>query len=113
MRSGIRDEPASEGIVFRILPAGRLRWLSSHPAIAVLDVGFVKPPDLPARRVIACRDVTGRRVVPFRYGDPRSFAEHGTRTMLLAAGDGHGSGLVSPSPRKHPADCLLYTSDAA
>lgn len=72
--------------------------MSSHPAIAVLDVGFVKHPDLPARRVIACRDVTGRRVVPFRYGDPRSFAEHGTRTMLLAAGDGHGSGLVSPSP---------------
>jgi subtilisin family serine protease len=71
----------------------------SIPAIAVLDVGFVKHPDLPLRRVLACRDATGRRVVPFRYGDPRSFAEHGTRTMLLAAGDGHGSGLVSPSPR--------------
>ena len=70
-----------------------------HPSIAVLDVGFVKHPDLPPRRVIACRDATGRRVVPFRYGDPRFFAEHGTRTMLLAAGDGHGSGLVSPSPR--------------
>ncbi|MEO8585139.1 MAG: S8/S53 family peptidase [Acidobacteriota bacterium] len=69
------------------------------PSLAVLDVGFVKHPDLPSRRVIACRDATGRRVVPFRYGDPRSFAEHGTRTMLLAAGDGHGSGLVSPSPR--------------
>jgi subtilisin family serine protease len=69
------------------------------PSIAILDVGFVKHPDLPSRRVIACRDATGRRVVPFRYGDPRSFAEHGTRTMLLAAGDGHGSGLVSPSPR--------------
>jgi subtilisin family serine protease len=69
------------------------------PSIAILDVGFVKHPDLPARRVIACRDATGRRVVPFRYGDPRSFAEHGTRTMLLAAGDGHGSGLVSPCPR--------------
>jgi subtilisin family serine protease len=69
------------------------------PSIAILDVGFLKHPDLPARRVIACRDATGRRVVPFRYGDPRFFAEHGTRTMLLAAGDGHGSGLVSPSPR--------------
>lgn len=69
------------------------------PSIAVLDVGFVKHPDLPARRVIACRDATGRRVVPFRYGDPRFFAEHGTRTMLLAAGDGHASGLVSPCPR--------------
>jgi hypothetical protein len=69
------------------------------PSIAVLDVGFVKHPDMPARRVIACRDATGRRVVPFRYGDPRFFAEHGTRTMLLAAGDGHGSGLVSPFPR--------------
>ena len=37
--------------------------------------------------------------MPFRYGDPKFFAEHGTRTMLLAAGDGHGSGLVSPCPR--------------
>jgi subtilisin family serine protease len=73
------------------------------PAIAVLDVGFVKHPDLPARRVIACRDATGRRVVPFRYGDPKSYAEHGTRTMLLAAGDGRGSGLVSPSPRARVA----------
>lgn len=73
--------------------------MSPQPAIAVLDVGFVKHPDLPARRVVACRDATGRRVVPFRYGDPGSFAEHGTRTMLLAAGDGHGSGLVSPAPR--------------
>ncbi|MCM3877223.1 MAG: S8/S53 family peptidase [Thermoanaerobaculia bacterium] len=73
--------------------------MTPRPAIAILDVGFVKHPDLPARRVIACRDTTGRRVVPFRYGDPRSFAEHGTRTMLLAAGDGRGSGLVSPSPR--------------
>jgi subtilisin family serine protease len=69
------------------------------PTLAVLDVGFVKHPDLPSRRVIACRDATGRRVVPFRYGDPRSFAEHGTRTMLLAAGDGARSGLVSPAPR--------------
>jgi subtilisin family serine protease len=69
------------------------------PTLAVLDVGFVKHPDLPARRVLACRDATGRRVSPFRYGDPRTFAEHGTRTMLLAAGDGRGSGLVSPAPR--------------
>jgi subtilisin family serine protease len=70
----------------------------SAPALAVLDVGFVRHPDLSLRRVIACRDATGRRVVPFRYGDPRSYAEHGTRTMLLAAGDGRGSGLVSPAP---------------
>ncbi|MGZ6988425.1 MAG: S8 family serine peptidase, partial [Thermoanaerobaculia bacterium] len=69
------------------------------PTLAVLDVGFVKHPDLPARRVLACRDATGRRVSPFRYGDPRTFAEHGTRTMLLAAGDGRESGLVSPAPR--------------
>lgn len=73
--------------------------MTFRPAIAVLDVGFVRHPDLPLRRVIACRDATGRRVVPFRYGDPRSFAEHGTRTMLLAAGDGRASGLVSPCPR--------------
>jgi subtilisin family serine protease len=69
-----------------------------RPALAVLDVGFTKHPDLPGRRVLACRDATGRRVVPFRYGDPATFAEHGTRTMLLAAGDGRSSALPSLAP---------------
>jgi len=69
-----------------------------RPAIAVLDVGFNLHPDLPARRVIACRDTTGSRVVPFRYGDPKTVAEHGTRTMLLSAGDGRSSGIPSFAP---------------
>ena len=69
-----------------------------RPALAILDVGFTKHPDLPERRLLACRDVTGRRVVPFRYGDPATFAEHGTRTMLLAAGDGSSSALPSLAP---------------
>jgi len=69
-----------------------------RPALAVLDVGFTKHPDLPERRLLACRDATGRRVVPFRYGDPATSAEHGTRTMLLAAGDGSVSALPSLAP---------------
>jgi subtilisin family serine protease len=69
------------------------------PALAVLDVGFHRHPDLTARRVLACVDTTGRRVVPFRYGAPGTKAEHGTRTVLLAAGSGRASGLVSPAPR--------------
>ena len=69
------------------------------PALAVLDVGFFRHPDLAARRVVACIDTTGRRVVPFVYGAKGTAAEHGTRTMLLAAGSGRSSGLVSPSPR--------------
>lgn len=69
--------------------------MSLRPAIAVLDVGFVKHPDLSARRVIACRDATRPRVAAFRYGDARFFAEHGTRTMLLSAGDGRVSRLPS------------------
>ncbi len=68
------------------------------PALAVLDVGFTKHPDLPARRVIASRDATGSAPRPFRYGDPATFAEHGTRTMLLAAGDGRSSGIRSLAP---------------
>jgi subtilisin family serine protease len=68
-------------------------------ALAVLDVGFHRHPDLAARRVLACIDATGRRAVPFRYGAPGTGAEHGTRTMLLAAGSGRASGLVSPAPR--------------
>jgi hypothetical protein len=69
-----------------------------RPALAVLDVGFTKHPDLPERRLLACRDATRRRVVPFRYGDPATRAEHGTRTMLLAAGDGSVSALPSLAP---------------
>jgi subtilisin family serine protease len=69
------------------------------PVLAVLDVGFHRHPDLAARRVLACVDATGRRVVPFRYGAGGTGAEHGTRTMLLAAGSGRASGLVSPAPR--------------
>lgn len=69
------------------------------PILAVLDVGFFRHPDLTARRVVACVDVTGRRAVPFRYGAPGTGAEHGTRTLLLAAGSGRASGLVSPAPR--------------
>lgn len=69
------------------------------PSLAVLDVGFHRHPDLTARRVLACVDATGRRVVPFRYGEPGTVAEHGTRTVLLAAGNGRASGLVSPAPR--------------
>ncbi len=69
------------------------------PALAVLDVGFFRHPDLAARRVLACADATGRRVVPFLYGAPGTGAEHGTRTLLLAAGSGRASGLVSPAPR--------------
>jgi subtilisin family serine protease len=68
------------------------------PTLAVLDVGFAKHPDLPARRVLAARDATGSVLRPFRYGDPATFAEHGTRTMLLSAGDGRSSGIVSLSP---------------
>ena len=68
------------------------------PALAVLDVGFTKHPDLPSRRVLASRDATGSVLRPFRYGDPATFAEHGTRTMLLAAGDGRSSGIRSLSP---------------
>lgn len=68
------------------------------PVLAVLDVGFSKHPDLPARRVLASRDATGGVLRPFRYGDPATFAEHGTRTMLLAAGDGRSSGIRSLSP---------------
>ncbi len=68
------------------------------PALAVLDVGFTKHPDLPEKRLLACRDATGESVVPFRYGDPATFAEHGTRTMLLAAGDGRSSHLPSLAP---------------
>ncbi|HEV8269118.1 MAG TPA: S8/S53 family peptidase [Thermoanaerobaculia bacterium] len=68
------------------------------PSIAVLDVGFFAHPDLDASRVLASRDATRLRVAPFLYGDPRAAAEHGTRTMLLAAGDGRASGLVSASP---------------
>ncbi len=69
------------------------------PALAVLDVGFFRHPDLTARRVLACVDATGRRVVPFRYGARGTGAEHGTRTLLLAAGSGRASGLVSSAPR--------------
>jgi hypothetical protein len=69
------------------------------PVLAVLDVGFFRHPDLTARRVLACVDTTSRRVVPFRYGAAGTGAEHGTRTMLLAAGSGRASGLVSPAPR--------------
>jgi hypothetical protein len=69
-----------------------------RPALAVLDVGFTKHPDLPEKRLLACRDATARRVVPFHYGDPPTFAEHGTRTMLLAAGDGTSSALPSLAP---------------
>jgi subtilisin family serine protease len=69
------------------------------PVLAVLDVGFFRHPDLTARRVLACVDVTGRRAVPFRYGASDTQAEHGTRTVLLAAGSGRASGLVSPAPR--------------
>lgn len=69
------------------------------PVLAVLDVGFYRHPDLAARRVRACVDATGRRVVPFRYGAKGTGAEHGTRTLLLAAGSGRASGLVSPAPR--------------
>ena len=69
------------------------------PVLAVLDVGFFRHPDLTARRVIGCFDATGRRVLPFRYGAKGTGAEHGTRTMLLAAGSGRASGLVSPAPR--------------
>lgn len=72
---------------------------SPSPVLAVLDVGFFRHPDLTARRVLACVDVTGRRAVPFRYGAPGTGAEHGTRTALLAAGSGRASGLVSPAPR--------------
>ncbi len=68
------------------------------PALAVLDVGFHRHPDLTARRVLACVDVTGRRAAPFRYGARGTQAEHGTRTLLLAAGNGRASGLVSPAP---------------
>lgn len=68
------------------------------PALAVLDVGFTKHPDLPARRVVAARDATRDVLAPFRYGDPVTFAEHGTRTMLLAAGDGRSSHLPSLAP---------------
>lgn len=68
------------------------------PALAVLDVGFTKHPDLPARRVLACRDATESAVPAFRYGDPATFAEHGTRTMLLSAGDGRSSGIRSLAP---------------
>jgi hypothetical protein len=71
----------------------------SPPVLAVLDVGFFRHPDMTARRVLACVDVTGRRPSPFRYGAPGTGAEHGTRTMLLAAGSGRASGLVSPAPR--------------
>jgi hypothetical protein len=69
------------------------------PVLAILDVGFFRHPDLTARRVRGCFDATGRRVVPFRYGAAGTGAEHGTRTMLLAAGSGRASGLVSPAPR--------------
>ncbi len=69
------------------------------PVLAVLDVGFFRHPDLTARRVLACVDATGRRIAPFRYGAPGTGAEHGTRTLLLAAGSGRASGLVSPAPR--------------
>jgi serine protease AprX len=69
------------------------------PVLAVLDVGFFRHPDLTARRVLLCVDVTGRRPVPFRYGANGTGAEHGTRTLLLAAGSGRASGLVSPAPR--------------
>jgi hypothetical protein len=69
------------------------------PALAVLDVGFHRHPDLAARRVLACIDTTGRRVAPFHYGANGTRAEHGTRTLLLAAGSGRASGLVSPAPR--------------
>ncbi|HQR46396.1 MAG TPA: S8/S53 family peptidase [Thermoanaerobaculia bacterium] len=68
------------------------------PVLAVLDVGFTKHPDLPARRVLAARDATGASLTSFRYGDPATFAEHGTRTMLLAAGDGRSSHLPSLAP---------------
>jgi hypothetical protein len=71
----------------------------SPPVLAVLDVGFHRHPDLTARRVLACVDATGRRVVPFVYGAKGTGAEHGTRTALLAAGSGRASGLVSPAPR--------------
>jgi subtilisin family serine protease len=73
--------------------------LSSPPVLAVLDVGFYRHPDLATRRVRACVDATGRRAVEFRYGARGTGAEHGTRTLLLAAGSGHASGLVSPAPR--------------
>lgn len=69
------------------------------PALAVLDVGFHRHPDLSGRRVLAAVDATGRRVVPFVYGAKGTEAEHGTRTLLLAAGSGLSSGLVSPAPR--------------
>jgi hypothetical protein len=69
------------------------------PVLAVLDVGFHRHPDLTARRVLACVDVTGRRAAPFCYGARGTQAEHGTRTLLLAAGSGRASGLVSPAPR--------------
>ena len=69
------------------------------PVLAVLDVGFYRHPDLTARRVVAAVDATGRRVDPIRYGAAGTEAEHGTRTMLLAAGSGRASGLVSPAPR--------------
>lgn len=72
---------------------------AAPPVLAVLDVGFHRHPDLTARRVLACVDATSRRVVPFRYGARGTEAEHGTRTMLLAAGSGRASGLVSPAPR--------------
>ena len=68
------------------------------PALAVLDVGFSRHPDLPGRRVLACRDATGDAVKTFRYGDPETSAEHGTRTMLLSAGDGRSSGIPSHAP---------------
>jgi len=70
----------------------------THPALAVLDVGFRKHPDLPSGRVLAALDATGEKVVPFRYGDREHAAEHGTRTMLLSAGDGRSSHLASLSP---------------
>jgi len=69
-----------------------------RPTLAVLDVGFARHPDLPPRRVLACRDATKKRVAEFRYGDPATVAEHGTRTMLLAAGDGRSSRLPSLAP---------------
>lgn len=68
------------------------------PVLAVLDVGFFRHPDLTAQRVRAAVDATGRRVARFRYGARGTGAEHGTRTLLLAAGSGRASGLVSPAP---------------
>ena len=88
------------GILRGYTPAAVTHRPPAPPALAVLDVGFHRHPDLAPRRVLACIDATGRRAVPFRYGAPGTGAGARHRTMLLAAGSGRAS--ASSRPRRGP-----------